>query len=143
MNLTESIRNQYLAASSPAGSEARCFFLKMVQNQRCVLPVRNVQREKSVCQKAAVKLTFHPEWRKPISLCCLPSLSTPGRRWWVLLTSCFMDRTNGFSSSFLLAGFPPGTSMGPLSAMRLVLADPVRPVHSKTNCLPSRLFTLP
>lgn len=38
---------------------------------------------------------------------------------------------------------PLGASMGPCCAVRLVLADPVRTVHSKTNCLPSRLFTQP
>lgn len=49
MNLIQSIRNQYSAAFSPPVSEARCFFLKMVLNQKYIFPDRKVEHENSVC----------------------------------------------------------------------------------------------
>lgn len=54
MNLIQSIRNQYLAASSPPASEVRCFFLKTVLNQRLIFPARKVKHAKSM--KYAKKL---------------------------------------------------------------------------------------
>lgn len=78
-----------------------------------------------------------------IDKACLTLLPSPSYHPWqeaVGPADLVFQGQNKWLLQQLSAGRSPP---GPCCAGRLVLADPVSTVHSKTNCLPCRLFTQP